>query len=98
MSNIVYIDTRPGKSLFSPPEGVADYGVWLSEKYLKEQHQEGERKTLSGVAQKIHEVLQAKKLPAVVTLGPYAQEVATAITFLGWELGKELCVEVINAN
>lgn len=98
MSEISYIDTRPGKSCFSAPKGEPDYLAWLNNKYEKLHYKDGKNICCVGLTQKIHELIQREYPPKIVVLGKDGGSFAKFIMLKAKELDKSLDVEVISGN
>lgn len=96
--NIVYLDTRPGKSAFSAPVGEPDYLAWVLNRYKKQQYEDGENMCCFGLAQKLNEIIQAKNNPSIVILGTHGKELANFIMTLCVEFGKNLDIEVLSGR
>jgi hypothetical protein len=92
MTNVIVIDTRPGRSCFSLSDSVTDYRSWLEEQYSSHCLQNN-RKVYFGIAQQINSILYAAMRGShVIAIGHNANHVSDFFRDLS---GGAVLVEVI---
>jgi len=97
MNNVTYIDTRPGKSIFSAPKGEPDYSAWITNKYKKQQYKDGEHTCYLGLPQKLHHIIQSNDEPKIIVFGTHSNQLKDFIILIAKQIGKQIDIEVTSA-